>query len=46
MTDFSKEFINMIPLSLPELKEYDFSVDHAPKRPSVLNKKQRKLVYG
>ena len=46
MTDFSKEFINMIPLSLPELKEYDFSVDHAPKRPSVLNKKQRKLAIA
>ena len=46
MTDFSKEFTNMIPLSLPQLKEYDFSVDHAPKRPSVLNKKQRKLAIA
>ena len=46
MTDFSKEFTNMIPLSLPQSKEYDFSVDHAPKRPSVLNKKQRKLAIA
>ena len=46
MSDLSKEFEHMIPLSLPDLKDYDHSVDHAPKRPSVLNKKQRKLAIA
>ena len=35
MAFLTSDFEHMIPLSLPELKEYDDSVEHAPKRPSV-----------
>ena len=37
MTKFMDDFNHGIPLKLPPAKEYDKSVDHAPKRPAVLN---------
>ena len=46
MTKFMDDFNHGIPLKLPPAKEYDKSVDHAPKRPAVLNKKQRKLAIA
>lgn len=46
MSNLTNEFKHIIPLVLPELKDHDKSVDHAPKRPSVLNKNQRKLAIA
>ena len=46
MIDFSKEFVCGVPTELPPKKELDMSVDHAPKRPNVLNDKQKKLAIS
>ncbi len=46
MIDFSKEFEYGVPTELPPKKELDMSVDHAPKRPNVLNDKQKKLAVA
>ena len=46
MIDFSKEFVCGVPAELPPKKELDMSVDHAPKRPNVLNDKQKKLAIS
>lgn len=46
MIDFSKEFEYGVPKELPPKKELDMSVDHAPKRPNVLNDKQKKLAIA
>ena len=46
MIDFSKEFECGVPTELPPKKEPDMSVDHAPKRPNVLNDKQKKLAIS
>lgn len=46
MIDFSKEFECGVPTELPPKKDLDMSVDHAPKRPNVLNDKQKKLAIS
>jgi len=46
LIDFSKEFECGVPTELPPKKELDMSVDHAPKRPNVLNDKQKKLAIS
>ena len=46
MIDFSKEFECGVPTVLPPKKELDMLVDHAPKRPNVLNDKQKKLAIS
>jgi urocanate hydratase len=46
LIDFSKEFECGVPTDLPPKKELDMSVDHAPKRPNVLNDKQKKLAIA
>ena len=46
MIDFSEEFKFGVPLELPPKKELDNSVDHAPKRPDVLNEEQKKLAIA
>ena len=46
MIDFSKEFECGVPTELPPKKELDMSVDHAPKRPNVLNDKQKNLAIA
>ena len=46
MTDFSEEFKFGVPPELPSKKELDKSVDHAPKRPNVLDEKQKKLAIA
>ena len=46
MKYFTEDFQSPIPPELPHVKEYDLSVDHAPERPAVLNKKQRKLAIA
>ena len=46
MIDFSKEFRFGVPIELPPAKKLDMSVDHAPKRPNVLNEKQKILAIS
>ena len=46
MIDFSEEFKFGVPMELPPKKELDDSVDHAPKRPDVLNESQKKLAIA
>ncbi|MDG1554494.1 MAG: urocanate hydratase [Candidatus Thalassarchaeaceae archaeon] len=46
MKYFTEDFQSPIPSELPPVKEYDQSIDHAPERPAVLNKKQRKLAIA
>ena len=46
MIDFHEEFKHGVPKELPAFKELDTSVDHAPKRPDVLNKEQKKLALA
>ena len=46
MIDFREEFKHGVPKELPAFKELDASVDHAPKRPDVLNKEQKKLALA
>ena len=46
MIDFSEEFKFGVPPELPSKKELDKSVDHAPKRPNVLDEKQKKLAIA
>lgn len=40
MNDFQREILAGIPDVLPEVKEYDKSVNHAPKRKDILSKKR------
>ena len=46
MIDFFDEFKTGVPSELPPKKELDLSVDHAPKRPHVLNEKEKKLAIS
>ena len=46
MIDFSEEFKFGVPAELPPVKDLDMSVDHAPKRPNVLNDKQKILAIA
>lgn len=43
MNDFQKEILAGIPEQLPEVKEYDKSINHAPKRKDILTKEQKRL---
>ena len=44
MNDFQKEILAGIPEQLPEVKEYDKSINHAPKRKDILTKEQKRLA--
>ncbi|EQC47965.1 urocanate hydratase [Bacteriovorax sp. Seq25_V] len=45
MTDLFKEAIlNGIPSTLPPKKEYETSINHAPKRKNILNEEEKKLA--
>tara|TARA_B100000530_G_scaffold79013_3_gene47681 strand:- start:10945 stop:12957 length:2013 start_codon:yes stop_codon:yes gene_type:complete len=46
LIDFFDEFKTGVPSELPPKKELDLSVDHAPKRPHVLNEKEKKLAIS
>jgi urocanate hydratase len=46
LINFSEEFKFGVPMELPPKKELDDSVDHAPKRPDVLNESQKKLAIA
>lgn len=44
MNDFQKEILAGIPSELPSIKEYDKTVNHAPKRKDILTKEEKKLA--
>ena len=44
MNDFQKEILAGIPEELPEIKEYDKSINHAPKRKDILTKEEKRLA--
>ena len=44
MNDFQKEILTGIPEQLPEVKEYDKNINHAPKRKDILTKEQKRLA--
>ena len=44
MNDFQKEILAGIPAELPEVKEYDKNINHAPKRKDILTKEQKRLA--
>ena len=42
--EFKKQILQGIPNELPNPKEYDSSMNHAPKRKDLLNKEEKKLA--
>ncbi len=44
MNDFQKEILAGIPDELPQVKEYDKNINHAPKRKDILTKEQKRLA--
>ena len=43
LNDFQKEILAGIPDELPEVKPYDTTSTHAPKRKDILTKAEKKL---
>ena len=43
-TTFQEQIKQGVPLDLPSLKQYDFSVNHAPKRKEILTADEKKLA--
>jgi urocanate hydratase len=43
-TPFQEQIKQGVPLNLPALKQYDFSVNHAPKRKEILTADEKKLA--
>ncbi len=44
MNNFQKEILAGIPDELPEVKEYDENINHAPRRKDILTKKEKALA--
>lgn len=44
MNTFKKQILQGIPDDLPEKKEYDHKINHAPKRKDILNAEEKKLA--
>jgi len=44
MTDFQKQILEGIPDVLPPKKEYDLSINHAPKRKEILSEAEKRLA--
>lgn len=44
MTDFQKQILEGIPDVLPPKKEYDSSINHAPKRKDILSEAEKRLA--
>jgi urocanate hydratase len=42
--EFKQEIMQGIPSELPEMKAFDTSLNHAPKRKDILNKEEKKLA--
>ena len=43
LSQFQKDIIQGIPINIPEKKEYDLSINHAPKRKEILTIEEKKL---
>ena len=43
-TTFQEQIKQGVPSDLPSLKQYDFSVNHAPKRKEILTADEKKLA--
>ena len=44
--DFKRLVSEGIPSELPPLKSYDESINHAPKRKSILDREEKKLAVS
>lgn len=44
MTDFQRQILEGIPEVLPPKKEYDLSINHAPKRKDILSEAEKRLA--
>ncbi len=44
MTDFQRQILEGIPEVLPPKKEYDLSINHAPKRKEILSEAEKRLA--
>ena len=44
MTDFQRQILEGIPDVLPPKKEYDPSINHAPKRKDILSEAEKRLA--
>ncbi len=44
ITSFQQDILEGIPDILPPLKQFDLSINHAPKRKEILNQEERKLA--
>lgn len=44
MNEFHKQILEGIPDELPDVKPYDVSVNHAPKRKDILDKEEKRLA--
>lgn len=44
LEDFKKSILEGIPAAIPQKKEYDPSINHAPKRKEILNADEKKLA--
>ena len=44
MTDFQRQILEGIPDVLPPKKEYDLSINHAPKRKDILSEAEKRLA--
>ncbi|MBK7127963.1 MAG: urocanate hydratase [Crocinitomicaceae bacterium] len=42
--EFKQDILNGIPKNIPSQKEYDASINHAPKRKDILSKEEKKLA--
>ena len=42
--DFQQHILQGIPAELPPIKEYDYTINHAPKRKAILNVEEKKLA--
>ena len=43
LSQFQKDILQGIPINIPEKKEYDLSINHAPKRKEILTIEEKKL---
>ena len=43
LSQFRKDILQGIPINIPEKKEYDLSINHAPKRKEILTIEEKKL---
>ena len=41
---FKEQILEGIPSQLPEIKPYDVSINHAPKRKAILTSEEQKLA--